>query len=108
MPVIQELSDSNALLHLPSMDKPLVLGRVVNEERYDRERVPPVSFITTTVPAVYNDTFIVAATHPNVRGGHPNRDGWFLSDFYAFNYLLKGLGFSQVWLTAAVRALQEP
>ncbi|KAK3315231.1 hypothetical protein B0H66DRAFT_536104 [Apodospora peruviana] len=28
-------------------------------------------------------------------------DGWFLSDFYAFNYLLKGSVADQVWLTAA-------
>ena len=51
-------------------------------------------FITHTPPVVFGNPRIIAATHPNVRLGHPNRDGWFLSDFYAFNYLLKGLGSS--------------
>lgn len=56
---------------------------------------------TNTVPVIIDNTVVVAATHPDVKKGHPNEDGWFLSDFYAFNYLLKGKGASQVWLTAA-------
>ncbi len=65
----------------------------------------PMNFLTSAPPVVFDDTYIVAATHPTVNTGDPKDDGWFLSDFYAFNYLYKGLGASQVWLTAAVRAL---
>lgn len=59
-------------------------------------------FSTRTPPVVYEDTYIVAAAHPNSQQANPTEDGWFLSDFYAFNYLFKGLGAGQVWLTAAV------
>lgn len=62
----------------------------------------PLMFNSTTPPVVYSNTIIVAATHPTVSNGSPADDGWFLSDFYAFNYLLKDLGSSQTWLTAAV------
>ncbi|KAJ5487572.1 hypothetical protein N7530_001872 [Penicillium desertorum] len=31
---------------------------------------------------------------------NPKDDGWFISDFYAFNYLFRGLGMEQTWLTA--------
>ncbi|KAK0718384.1 hypothetical protein B0T26DRAFT_752312 [Lasiosphaeria miniovina] len=48
----------------------------------------------------YN-TIIVAATHQTVSTGSQFDDGWFLSDFYASNYLLKGSVADQVWLTAA-------
>ncbi|KAH7165966.1 hypothetical protein EDB81DRAFT_878324 [Dactylonectria macrodidyma] len=64
------------------------------------QRQLPAMYISNTVPDIHDDTIIVAATHPDVENGHPDRDGWFLSDFYAFNYLLKGKGASQVWLTA--------
>ncbi|PKK43357.1 hypothetical protein CI102_14133 [Trichoderma harzianum] len=57
-------------------------------------------FVTRTPPVVYDDSIIIAATHPNLQG-NPVIDGSFLSDFYAFNYLLKGLGSEQIWLTAA-------
>ncbi|KAL2760219.1 hypothetical protein ACRALDRAFT_1067179 [Sodiomyces alcalophilus JCM 7366] len=68
--------------------KPLVIGG-------------EASFISSTPPVVEENTIIIAAASPTVTAGHPQSDGWFLSDFYAFNYLLKGLGSSQLWLTAA-------
>ncbi|CAG8417283.1 unnamed protein product [Penicillium salamii] len=61
----------------------------------------PTTFISSTMPVVYENTIILAATHPNLKSAHPKRDGWFISDFYAFNYLLKGQGQKQTWLTAA-------
>ncbi|KAK3348584.1 hypothetical protein B0T25DRAFT_503297 [Lasiosphaeria hispida] len=69
----------------------------------------PQTFITHTLPAIHENTIIVAATHPTVRTGHQKRDGWFLSDFYAFNYLLNGSVADQTWLTAAkpARLLDE-
>lgn len=30
----------------------------------------------------------------------PHNDGWFLSDFYLFHHLLKGVGGNQIWLTS--------
>jgi hypothetical protein len=89
------------------MAQPLVIGGVFNQDRYPGGAVPPpASFISTTPPVIEKDTIIIAVSSPNVQKGHPKWDGWFLSDFYAFNYLLKGLGSSQVWLTAAVRLSQ--
>ena len=65
---------------------------------------PHLSFTTTVPPNVEKDTIIVAAASP---GSDPRRslagaDNWFLSDFWAFNYLLKGLGLRQTWLTLVV------
>jgi hypothetical protein len=61
----------------------------------------PSTFISSTVPCVYENTIILAATHPSITNADPTEDGWFISDFYAFNYLLKGQGQEQKWLTAA-------
>ncbi|KAJ5959520.1 uncharacterized protein N7479_006670 [Penicillium vulpinum] len=61
----------------------------------------PSMFISSTVPAVDENTIILGATHPTLSTGNPIHDGWFISDFYAFNFLLKGLGMEQTWLTAA-------
>ncbi|KAL2757910.1 hypothetical protein ACRALDRAFT_2025598 [Sodiomyces alcalophilus JCM 7366] len=51
-------------------------------------------------PVVEENSIIVAAASPDITTGTPDGDGRFLSDFYAFNYLLRGLGSSQTWLTA--------
>ncbi|KAK0717676.1 hypothetical protein B0T26DRAFT_802744 [Lasiosphaeria miniovina] len=61
----------------------------------------PKTFVTHTLPAIHENTVIVAATHPTVQTGDQTKDGWFLSDFYAFNCLLKGSVADQTWLTAA-------
>ncbi|KAJ5800020.1 uncharacterized protein N7518_002088 [Penicillium psychrosexuale] len=52
----------------------------------------PSMFITSTVPVVHDNTIILAATHPTLSTADSIDDGWFISDFYAFNYLLRGLG----------------
>ena len=49
---------------------------------------------------VHENTIILGATHPTLSTADPKDDGWFISDFYAFNYLFKGLGMQQTWLTA--------
>ncbi|KAJ5158291.1 uncharacterized protein N7500_007942 [Penicillium coprophilum] len=61
----------------------------------------PSTFVSSTIPCVFDNTVILAATHPTVSTAGPSDDGWFISDFYAFNYLLKGLGMHQTWITAA-------
>ncbi|KAJ5607181.1 hypothetical protein N7537_003800 [Penicillium hordei] len=60
----------------------------------------PSMFISSTVPVVHENTIILGATHPTLSTADPTEDGWFISDFYAFNYLFKGLGMQQTWLTA--------
>lgn len=88
-----------------SDSRPLMRGGVLKHERFNADSPDsqtPASFATTTMPTIYTDTVIVAAASPNVQKGHPAVDGWFLSDFYAFNYLLNGAVPSQTWLTAAV------
>ncbi|KAF3804146.1 hypothetical protein GCG54_00000495 [Colletotrichum gloeosporioides] len=82
------------------MTSHLVPGGVPGGTQWKRPSAN-VSFPTTTPPRVTPDTIIIGAAAPNIEKGHPTLDGWFLSDFYAFNYLLKGLGSRQVWLTAA-------
>jgi hypothetical protein len=57
-------------------------------------------FISSTVPVVHENTIILGVTHPTLSTASPKDDGWFISDFYAFNYLFKGLGMQQTWLTA--------
>ncbi|KAK1714096.1 hypothetical protein CaCOL14_009920 [Colletotrichum acutatum] len=59
------------------------------------------SFVTKTPPSIDDNTVIIAVASPDLKTGVQSRNGWFLSDFYAFNYLFKGLGHSQTWLTAA-------
>ena len=61
----------------------------------------PSTFTSSTLPVIYKNTIILAATHPSITSADPMKDGWFISDFYAFNYLLKGQGQEQKWLTAA-------
>ncbi|KAM7204259.1 hypothetical protein V8F20_003672 [Naviculisporaceae sp. PSN 640] len=48
----------------------------------------PDTYISHTFPVIHDNTIIVAATHPNVAKGDPTDDGWFLSNFYTFNYRL--------------------
>ncbi|KAI4144478.1 MAG: hypothetical protein L6R39_004167, partial [Caloplaca ligustica] len=58
-------------------------------------------FTTHTVPDVYPNTRIIAVcgvTDFNDEAS-PAKDGWFLSDFYAFNFLLNGIGAAQTWVT---------
>jgi len=56
-------------------------------------------FITHTVPDIREDAIILAVCGvPDIDEANPKDDGWFFSDFFAFNYLLRGLGTSQVWM----------
>ncbi|KXG48187.1 uncharacterized protein PGRI_020570 [Penicillium griseofulvum] len=65
-----------------------------------RQDKSPSMFISSTVPIVHENTIILAVTQPTLSTAGPQEDGWLISDFYAFNYLLKGLGMKQTWLTA--------
>ena len=90
-----------------SARQPLVQGGHIRDPSRAME-----TFISYTLPEIDDNTIVVAAAHPTLHHAHATSgDGWFLSDFYAFNYLLKGVGHrgdqgrnipGQVWLTAAV------
>ncbi|KAI0392527.1 hypothetical protein F5Y17DRAFT_355232 [Xylariaceae sp. FL0594] len=54
--------------------------------------------VTRTFPVIAANTIILGIC--GVHEADPQEDGWFLSDFYAFNYLLRGLGSHQTWLSA--------
>ena len=58
-------------------------------------------FISQTVPDVQPNTRIIAVCGITDYDddAHPAEGGWFLSDFYAFNYLLRQQGISQTWMT---------
>lgn len=79
-----------------SQKQPLARGGHVR-----RPDALPSMFVSSTVPTVHENTIILAATSPTLTTGHPKEDGWILSDFYAFNFLFKGLGSQQKWFTAA-------
>ncbi|KAL8902802.1 MAG: hypothetical protein Q9207_004375 [Kuettlingeria erythrocarpa] len=58
-------------------------------------------FISHTVPDVQPDTRILAVCGITdcEDDADPSNDGWFLSDFYAFNFLLRNEGAAQSWMT---------
>jgi hypothetical protein len=85
--------------------KPKGHGAIANEAKAKGSEIPvlpPLFFPVQTIPSIEANSIIVAAASPNLEDAHPSRDGWLISDFYAFNYLLKGLGASQTWLTLVV------
>lgn len=56
------------------------------------------TFETRTPPRVNSNTHIVAVCPVDTDHAGHDKDGWLLSEFYAFNNLLNGLGASQTWL----------
>ena len=91
-----------------SEEAPLVEGGVFEGIRYGGKdcKYPLPShatFTTTSPPVVEKNAIIIGIVSANFRLSDPVKwDGWFLSDFYAFNYLFKGLGSEQVWISAVV------
>ena len=59
-------------------------------------------FVTHTVPDIRPNTRVVAICGITDDGdcANPDDDGWFLSDFFAFNYLMKGTCANQKWLSS--------
>jgi hypothetical protein len=55
-------------------------------------------FLVSVPPEIKDNTRIVAICGTPEESADPEVDGWFLSDFYLFNYLFKGTGSHQVWL----------
>lgn len=61
---------------------------------------PCPQFITTAFPRIQQNTIILGICGLDVEASNPEDDGWFVSDYYAFNYLLHGMGSRQTWLSA--------
>ncbi|KAK0621438.1 hypothetical protein B0T17DRAFT_641271 [Bombardia bombarda] len=76
----------------------LVEGGVRRCTRADLPQIETI--LSRTIPTIHENTIIVAAASPSFDSASQNEDGWFLSDFYALNYLLKGATTDQTWLTA--------
>jgi hypothetical protein len=91
-----------------SEEAPLVKGGVLQGLRYpgpknEPPRVTHATFTTTCPPIIEEDAIIIGIASPNFADSDPAAcDGWFLSDFYAFNYLFKGCGSEQVWISPVV------
>ena len=60
-----------------------------------------MEFLSHTLPDVRHDAFLLGVCGVPEEDADPTDDGWFLSDFYAFNFLLHGLGSAQEWLACA-------
>jgi len=65
------------------------------------QNAPGIGFITHTVPIVHHNSRIVGICGILKEKSNPTVDGWFLSDFFALNYLMKGLGASQTWIATS-------
>lgn len=84
-------------METPLREQSLVRGgHIKSPSKYLRS-----TFTSSTLPCICDNTIVLAATHPTVASAGIRDDGWFISDFYAFNYLLKDTGKEQTWLTAA-------
>ncbi|KPM39171.1 hypothetical protein AK830_g7384 [Neonectria ditissima] len=73
---------------------------------YKNHRQLPSVIPTHTLPDIREDSIIIGvcgvpATEDALLR---EKDGWFMSDFCAFNFLLKGLGSKQTWMTASSEA----
>lgn len=85
------------VMETPLREQSLVRGgHIKSPSKYLRS-----TFTSSTLPCICDNTIVLAATHPTVASAGIRDDGWFISDFYAFNYLLKDTGKEQTWLTAA-------
>lgn len=77
----------------------LVTGRHLKHR--DATGISNIGFITHTVPIVHHNSRIIGVCGVLREDSDPAADGWFLSDFFAMNYLMKGLGASQTWIATS-------
>ena len=64
-----------------------------------RKQLPPV-IPCRTLPDIGHNAIIIGVCGVPAWDITFQEDSWFLSDFCAFNYLLKGLGSRQTWISA--------
>ncbi|KAH8805902.1 hypothetical protein F5884DRAFT_801040 [Xylogone sp. PMI_703] len=68
---------------------------------YKGHKLLPTVIPSHTLPDIKTDTIIIGVCGVPLKEANPiDSDGWFISDFCAFNYLLKGLGSKQIWISA--------
>jgi hypothetical protein len=70
---------------------------------YKHHRPLPSIIASHTVPDIPENSIVigVCGVIPTEEALIDENDGWFMSDFCAFNYLLKGIRSHQTWITAA-------
>ncbi|KAL5435999.1 hypothetical protein PMIN07_003888 [Paraphaeosphaeria minitans] len=86
---MHKLDENVASLKVIDRDE---VGRVIKKQD-DKE------FARYAPPEFKKDARIVAVCGTPSRLANPVQDGWFLSDFYLFKHLFKGLGSGQTWIT---------
>jgi hypothetical protein len=64
-----------------------------------RKQLPPI-IPCRTLPDIGHSAIIIGVCGVPAQDVNFQDDSWFLSDFCAFNYLLKGLGSRQTWISA--------
>lgn len=78
------------------LGKPESFGGVLRDPAQSNTRF--TSFTTHTPPDITKHTRIVGVLGIEQKGASPQDDGWFLSDFAAFHYLLRPFTTAQTWL----------
>ena len=58
------------------------------------------TFVTHTLPDIAQNTRIIGVCGIPEAEASPIEDGWFFSDFFLFNHLLKGEGVYQLWISS--------
>lgn len=77
-------------------------GKVAGLQKEEKGGLKGISFISRCPPDLNPLTRIVAVCGITDyrEDAAPDADGWFLSDFYLFHRLLKGVGANQIWFTS--------
>ena len=86
---------STALQNI-QLGKPQTHGRVLLDKANEKRLYP--EFNTHTPPDITPNTTILAVLGIDPREAAPNRDGWFLSDFFAFYHMFRGPTKNQIWM----------
>ncbi|KAK4211443.1 hypothetical protein QBC37DRAFT_402496 [Rhypophila decipiens] len=65
-----------------------------------RREVPCSHYLASNkLSDIAPNSLILGVCGVNLESSNPDAEGWYVSDFYAFNTLLRGHGWKQTWLT---------
>ena len=98
-PEVLDKNDAGALnkaLAGIQIGKPATFGGMFRDSKYGR--VQYEQFNTHTPPDITANTRIIACLGINQLQANPQKDGWFVSDFFAFWHIFQGTTSSQTWL----------
>ena len=87
------------LIHI---ENPPTMANLVSGAAYHGRKTLPPLIPSRTIPDIHQDAIIlgVCGVQATQQSLEVDGDGWFMSDFFAFNYLLKDQGLQQVWIAA--------